>query len=336
MRTVQMINRRPHSGQFSIENIFSLVGSRLADKGWSISQYISPRLSEGLWPRLYNLIHIFLFQKGVTHIVGDVTYLALLIRRRTLVITIHDIGLYQNKPRGICKYLVGLFWYRIPLARARGVTTISEFTRQALVREFGAERNHIHVIPNPVSAGFHFIEQRPIDATARIDLLHIGTKPNKNLSRTIEALELLASKYCLRLTVIGQMTPEQTNHPSKNLEIVNHKNLTSAEVIEQYQQCHIVVFPSLYEGFGMPIIEAQAIGRPVITSNIEPMRTVAGGAAKLIDPLSSGGLASAIEEVISDPEEAARLVELGKENAAMYSIEFVAERYAQLYLETSP
>jgi glycosyltransferase involved in cell wall biosynthesis len=97
------------------------------------------------------------------------------------------------------------------------------------------------------------------------EVLHLGTKSNKNLERTLEALKGLP----VQLTIIGKL---HKNHVALlaqfQLNYINLYDLTFEKIIEEYQKCHFVCFASTYEGFGMPIIEAQALGKPIITSNI--------------------------------------------------------------------
>ena len=92
-----------------------------------------------------------------------------------------------------------------------------------------------------------------------------------------------------------------------------------------------MVFVSLAEGFGLPILEAQAIGRPVVTSDLSPMRDVAGGAACLVDPRNVDSIRAGIRRVIKDSNYREGLVELGLRNVVQYQPQVVASRYARLY-----
>ena len=84
------------------------------------------------------------------------------------------------------------------------------------------------------------------------------------------------------------------------------ESLSDAEVVRAYQECDLVLFASTYEGFGLPIVEAQAVGRPVITSDILSMPEVAGGAARLVDPFSVPAIRGAVLELIPEPGTTAR------------------------------
>jgi glycosyltransferase involved in cell wall biosynthesis len=108
-------------------------------------------------------------------------------------------------------------------------------------------------------------------------------------------------------------------------------DISEPELIALYHACDIVVYVSTAEGFGMPILEAQAVGRPVLTADIEPMRSVAGGGACLVDPHSVRSIHAGMQRVINDADFRARIVQRGFENVKKYSPTSVGMRYADLY-----
>jgi glycosyltransferase involved in cell wall biosynthesis len=107
--------------------------------------------------------------------------------------------------------------------------------------------------------------------------------------------------------------------------------LTDEELVAAYQRCDMVVFASLYEGFGLPILEAQATGRPVITSNFGAMREAAGDGALLVDPYSVDEIRAAILRIKNEPALREELVRKGRENVERFRAPVVAARYAELY-----
>jgi glycosyltransferase involved in cell wall biosynthesis len=116
-----------------------------------------------------------------------------------------------------------------------------------------------------------------------------------------------------------------------DLQVHELGRLTDEELVEAYRRCDMVVFASLYEGFGLPILEAQAMGRPVITSNFGAMREAAGDGALLVDPYSVEEIRAAIMRVKNEPGLREDLVRKGRENAEKFRAEAVAARYAELY-----
>ena len=108
-------------------------------------------------------------------------------------------------------------------------------------------------------------------------------------------------------------------------------DLSREELVEQYQRCDLLIFASTYEGFGLPIVEANAVGRPVVTSNLWSMPEVAGNAACLVDPLDVASIRAGICRVIQDSAYRERLVEAGFENVKRFQVEGIAAQYANLY-----
>jgi glycosyltransferase involved in cell wall biosynthesis len=102
-------------------------------------------------------------------------------------------------------------------------------------------------------------------------------------------------------------------------------------MVDAYERADLVIFVSLAEGFGMPIIEAQAVGRPVIVSNLSPMKEVAGEGALAVDPFDIEAIRSAIRTVIEDGQLRHRMIAAGLENVKRFNAEVVAGQYAQLY-----
>jgi glycosyltransferase involved in cell wall biosynthesis len=134
-------------------------------------------------------------------------------------------------------------------------------------------------------------------------------------------------------------TPGDRNAPpeGKATEQLGHSRvhelgrLTDGELVEAYRRCDMVVFASLYEGFGLPILEAQAMGRPVITSNFGAMREAAGEGALLVDPYSVEAIREAVLRIKREPALREDLIAKGVRNAAKFSADAVALKYAQIY-----
>jgi glycosyltransferase involved in cell wall biosynthesis len=159
-------------------------------------------------------------------------------------------------------------------------------------------------------------------------LLLIGTSPNKNLVRVAAAL---AGLDC-EVTIIGRLSTGQ--RAVLNQHRVNYANLVDlsrARLVREYERCDILVFASTYEGFGMPIVEANAVGRPVVTSGIWSMPEVAGDAACFVDPFDVASIRAGLCRVIEDSAYRRQLVEAGFENVKRFHIESSAAQYATLY-----
>jgi glycosyltransferase involved in cell wall biosynthesis len=318
--------RSPEHGGFSIERVFEDVRAHLPGD-IEVKVAVSKRLSKGFWPRVLDAIAAPRSRSQVNHVLGDVHYLTYFLPRRRTMLTIHDCASLERLG-GWRLSLIWLLWYWLPLKRVSRLTVVSEFSRQSVLRWVRFAPDRITVIPPPLSPEFTYAPPRPHDRWRR--LLHVGMASNKNLQRVIEAVAGLD----VTLVTIGQIPEEiQAQIDRLGVSSENHHDLDRAAVVAQYRDADVLVFASTYEGFGMPIIEAQATGRPVVTSDLAPMNQVAGGAACLVDPFDAASIRAGIERVLSDESYAAGLIEAGRRNALQYGAELVAARYAALYRE---
>lgn len=320
--------RRPRLGEnYSVERLFdSVVGALPADR-YDVRRRICPFESKGLIRRLALIIWAACRQGDVNHVTGDVNFLGLLMRRSRTVLTILDSASMQRLV-GWRRWCYGVAWLRLPIWRAGRVTAISQTTLQETIFYVRADLAKFAFIPCCVPQGL-FAEPRPFPES-RPRFLAVGTNPNKNLPRIIEALSGLPCK----LVVIGELTELQQNLIAQHgVDVENHVRLDDAAMALQYREADAVVFVPTYEGFGLPIIEAQAVGRPLITSRRAPMQEVAGMGACLVDPESVEEIREAVRRITTDSEYRAALVQAGFQNVRTYSPEAIANRYASVYEE---
>jgi len=206
------------------------------------------------------------------------------------------------------------------------ITVISESTKQELLRYLRCDPNKITVIHCSISDEFAAWPKAFDDATPRI--LQVGTKSNKNLPRVAEALQGLPC----RLAIIGPLSAEQVNALERyGIDYENYIGLSREALLAQYHQADLVMFASLYEGFGLPIVEANAVGRPVITSRLYSMPEVGGDAACYVDPYDVAAIRAAVEKIIHDAEYRQQLIENGYRNVERFRLPAVAAEYAALY-----
>ena len=321
---VTHFTRKPAVGAFSIERVFRDVRAEMPAE-IQVVERRNAHLSQGILPRLKDALTARKASCAVNHVVGDVHYLTYFLPRRRTILTVHDTILVDRE-RGLKRLILWFFWFWLPLRRSKRITTISEKSRQRLIELVSVDPTRILVIPDPVSSEFTPQPYGPREGPFR--LLHIGGKANKNLERLVRAIDGLEAE----LTVIGHLSKKQKDliamHSSQYRLL---HNLDDTALRAEYARAEALVFVSLDEGFGLPIIEAQATGRPVMTSARAPMNEVAGGAALLVDPENVESIHEGIRRLISDPTLRDSLVERGFTNTGRFSARNVAKQYADLY-----
>jgi glycosyltransferase involved in cell wall biosynthesis len=286
---------------------------------------------EGYLSKLKNL----LFAKKlrdctIFHITGDTNYISLSLPGKKTILTIHDVkSLFSNKHNFLKKWLIKLFWLTLPLKKSNQITTISEFSKLELLKFNPNINKKLTVIPNCIDDNWFVKELHPKPFNNTV--LAIGTKPNKNIERIIKAANITKSK----LIIIGKLNQKQ-HFIAENINITLYQNLSRNEIRKIYLQSDILLFPSLYEGFGLPIIEAQALGVPVITSDLEPMRTVSGDGAILVNPLSIKEISEAIIKIKNNAALRTKLIHEGYKNAMKYKCSEIAKYYYKLYEKMLP
>ncbi len=326
---ITYVFRRRSATVFSIEKLFDALAIHVAQSGESVRRLELPFISSGILKVLTNAWFVARSRhKGILHITGDVHYAGVLCPFTKIIITVHDCVVLR-RGSGVKRLVLWILWFWLPLRLASIVTVISEQTKTELLDTVAIPERKIRVIPNFVDPALAFSE-RPF-ATAQPRILHVGTTSNKNLSNVIAALHGIP---CV-LVIVGPL-------PAAIVELldatrVRHENLVGideAAMIRLYRDADIVSFPSTYEGFGMPILEGQAVGRAVLTSDREPMRTVAGvGGALLVDPHSVPSIRAGFLALIGDAELRTRLIAAGRENCRRFTLQSVAVSYLALYRE---
>ena len=332
-------HRRPQPTQFSIEGYFDRIRdcfrrAQQADRNgefrdMDIRVCAMPCFSSGIVGRARNMLNAWRNQGAVNHITGDVQYIALLLKRQRTLLTVLDCQVLERLTgwkRAVVKWL----WYTVPAKRVAAITVISAETKRQLLSEIRFPVDRIHVIPVSVSPLFQ--PSPKLFNTECPRILQVGTKANKNVHRLVQALK---GVKC-HLDIVGPIdeTLQQALHDNA-IPFTRHGRLTDEQIVERYREADIISFASTYEGFGMPIVEAQCVERVCVTSNCSSMPEVAGDAACLVDPFSVNSIRDGFLRVIQDAGYRESLIKNGRANRLRFDEHTLAVQYAQLYRRLS-
>jgi glycosyltransferase involved in cell wall biosynthesis len=317
------ILRHPESFFFSIERLCRVLADEI-QKDATVEFFTMP-FSSSLLGAPANLAALPSDKNTIYHVIGDVHYAALALPKERTVVTFHDTVLL-HRLSGLKRRILLEYSYRKPIARAGGVTTISQFSKAELDKACGGLNRPVHVIHNPVDPIFS--ESSPVNTNGRPRVLQIGATPHKNVDVTIQAM---AGLDC-ELHVVGQPNPSLTELARRNsVPIEWHTEITEQQLVDLYASATLVAFASSYEGFGLPIVEAQAVGRPVITSRCCSLPEVAGDGALFVEPGNVQELCAAIRKLLDDSDLRASLIERGRRNVERFSVPRIAAEYLAVY-----
>jgi alpha-1,3-rhamnosyl/mannosyltransferase len=260
---------------------------------------------------------------------------------RPLVLTIHDIS-YERHPEWYPyrRDPVRRAFYRWSARAADRIITDSEFSRQEIVAGYGLASERIEVVPLAASPSFR--PGPPAPAGASPYVLHVGDLHlRRNLDVAVRALLQVRTRRSdledLRLVLAGVDRGAATGlhataaHSAGGQGLVEFAGrVDDGRLLELYRGAAALLYPSLYEGFGLPLLEAMACGTPVIGARAASIPEVTGGAAILLDPHDVAAWADAIEAVLDGPV-AARLREAGLRRAAELTWRRTAEATIDVY-----
>jgi glycosyltransferase involved in cell wall biosynthesis len=320
---------RPY-GNFSIENYFQIL-SPFLEKEAELEHWQAPYFSNGILQRNRSVnalkSTVEKMRPHITHVSGDVHFLMWGIPRGKRVLTIHDIG-FLREAKGLRYQLLRYFWLTGPVKKAHAITCVSTATKNEILRHLPKARR-IHVIPTVVDQRFVKVEKA--FNTECPTILLLGSAPNKNLKRVLKATQGLNVK----LSIVAKLdAAELLLLKDQQYEVCD--SIPFEELLEKYREADIVALCSTHEGFGMPIIEAQATGRVVITSNCSSMPDVAGKGALLVDPFSVKSIKEGLQQLISNDSLRNELISAGFENCKRFDPAVIAGQYLKIYQSFFP
>jgi glycosyltransferase involved in cell wall biosynthesis len=273
------------------------------------------------------------------------------LTRCPYVVTIHDC-IHLRFPQYLPHRRAHLYartMMRMAARGARRVLTVSEASKQDILTFLGVPASKVEVVYNalderlsvpPTETEIQLVRERYL-LTSPFILYTGNIKPHKNIDRLIEAYSLLRKRGLedVKLLIIGE---EVSKFPSLRRLVHRYQlhahvrffgHVPDATLAALYRLAAVFVFPSLYEGFGLPPLEAMAAGAPVVTSNVSSLPEVVGDAALLIDPHDAGALANAISRVLTDGNLRADLIRRGHARVKAFSWERSVARTHAIYHE---
>jgi glycosyltransferase involved in cell wall biosynthesis len=257
-----------------------------------------------------------------------------------MVATIHDASVYAV-PQAYSRPF--RTWYRFIIprlgARARRIVTVSQFSKAELERHAGIPANRITVISG---GGEHILaeaaDQRIVERlglTPRSYVVAVGSlSPHKNLAGVAAAARKLA-RQGVQTVVTGTINSEvfRTGTPAEHSHLWLTGYISDGELRALYEQAACLVYPSFYEGFGLPPLEAMSCGCPVVASHAASLPEVCGDAAAYCDPADPADIASMVQQVVSDRSRQDEMRRRGSERARQFSWSRAAESMLSLLAE---
>ncbi len=267
---------------------------------------------------------------------------------KPVVVTVHDLIQVFYPPRG--RHHLSRLYLRLVLGsalrRARQVITVSRSSRRDLINLFAADPKRLVVVPNGVDPG---ISRRPDNQVLEeikaryglrspLVLVVANDKPHKNLDLVLRAYHLAVRKHRIPGQLVflggaGQESRLQTRaeHFGLGERVRLLGRVPRADLYALYHVAAVQLHVSLYEGFGLPVLEAMCAGVPVITSNLGAMRELGEGVARLVNPLEVDEVAAALERVLVDDPLRRRMVEAGRRRAESLSWDRTVEETVAVY-----
>jgi glycosyltransferase involved in cell wall biosynthesis len=318
--------RKKRLHAFSIESLFNNVQAQVAETTHFKASKVEVPSIRNVFQNIFSSRK---HQSAINHITGDIHYVSLGLKKSNTILTIHDCVFLTKYSKTNLKYwLFKFFWYQLPMWRANTITVISEKTKRELIALTGVNADKVKVVPNFVDPRFEFTPKAFNSQKPRI--LQIGTKENKNIHNLAKALKGINCE----LHIVGSIDVQtQLVLQENKIDFKTHTNLSFDELKQQYELSDMVVFASTYEGFGLPILEACSVGRPLVTSRISPMDEIADDAACKVNPYNVFDIRRGILKVIENEAYRDQLINNGWKMRYQYSIANVTNKYTELYEE---
>jgi glycosyltransferase involved in cell wall biosynthesis len=298
-----------------------------------------------VWEQLYLPVLLAKDDIDVFHAPG---YIMPLLTTVPSVVTIHDTIAMQYPEYCLRSNLLHYRMFLPPtVARARRIITTTEYSKRDIVATLGAAADTIDVIPLGVHHSFAPVEDESLvnevvnryGLPARIILFVGNLEPKKNIARIIDAFDALRTRVNVphALVIVGRKgwlykrLVRKVRSLGLERRVIFLGNVPLPDLVLLYNAADVFVFPSLYEGFGIPPLEAMACGTPVVASNAASLPEVVGDAAITVDPRDTRGIGEAVYAVVTDDGLRRSLREKGLKRARPFTWERTARKTVEVY-----
>lgn len=254
------------------------------------------------------------------------------------IITVHDIIPLLFKKDHKKQYYFYKYLLKYALNKAKAVIVPSNHTKELVVSSYGLSSDKIRVIYNGIQDSY-LREVDSYNPKKENFILYIGRiAPSKNIMSILKAFEIIRNKIDHKLIIVGDGKKNfLKRHYTRSLygdnRVIFKRHISNDEIINLYKNASLFIFPSLYEGFGLPPLEAMVCSCPVVVSNVSSLPEVCGDAAYYVDPYSVESIAEGMYKVLTDEFLRQNLIKKGLERAKLFSWEKSAKEHIRVFEE---
>ena len=296
-------------------------------------------------PKIFFKIFIYPFiipkNYGVYHIVDhSYSFLINFLPKERTIITCHDLIPLKFQDKMSIEAKILFKFYLTGIKKAKRIIAVSESTKKDLIELLGIPAEKIVVISTPVNLSFlkpmrKDVAKKKLGLTKKIVLLSVGSGFYKNTILILKSINELKNKYPdIFLVKIGKFTDEEKKYIFlNNLKkfVLEAGSLPDKKLNEYYNAGDILTFPSLYEGFGKPVLHAMHMGLPIITSDISSLPEISGNAAIKINPLSENDFIDAVSRVIENKNLRKKMIKEGGRQIKLFSFKKTLTKTKRIY-----
>ena len=306
---------------------------------YKIKKRFIRRFFYNIWLNSVFLLNLFILNKDSIVIFTNYAVPIFKLKKVRYIPVIHDLYAFNCiKPENKLINLYEKNNVKNAIQNANRIITVSKTIKKELIKYFNINENKIFVVYNTI--GTHFLNRtfnfqiyKKYNIQKQKYILSVATlNRRKNIPELIKAFESITDKYPdIKLVLVGGMGNEKRELLTKHPNVIFTGYIHDEDLPSLYKNALLYVFPSLYEGFGIPLIEAQYSNCPVLCSDIPVFQEVAGNGAEFCTP-DSNGIAAKLEYLINNEQRRLELISLGQENVKRFSIENIAQQLKEVIL----